>query len=358
METLSPDAPVDLLVVGAGPIGLACALEATRAGLSARVVEKGALVNSLVGYPTQMEFFSTPELLEIGGHPLATTFYKPRREEAIDYYRGVTQREGLDVRLGERVVAVDGAAGDFAVRTVRQPAGTAARGMSEPREAAPQAASETHRARAVVIATGFFDHPNRIGVEGEGLPHVSHYYKEPYPYSGRRVVVVGAKNSAAKAALEIQRHGGHVTLIVRGGEITTSVKYWIRPDLLNRIEEGSIDAHFHTTVEEITPDAVRLQTSDGRRTVPADAVLLLTGYHPDFSFLGNLGIDLEGPEQAPAVNPDTMESSRPGLYLAGTVCGGYATSRWFIENGRIHAARIAADLAGLPAPQLEAAGQP
>ena len=366
MEAPAPDAPVDLLVVGAGPIGLACAVEATRAGLSARVVEKGALVNSIVGYPTQMEFFSTPELLEIGNHPLATTFYKPRREEAIDYYRGVAQREGLDLRLGERVVAVDGAAGDFTVRTVRQPGGTAARGMSEPPTAAPDAAGETHRARAVAVATGFFDQPNRIGVPGEDLPHVSHYYKEPYPYSGRRVVVVGAKNSAAKAALEIQRHGGHVTLVVRGGEITTSVKYWIRPDLLNRIDEGSIDAHFHTTVEAITPDAVRLTSVDpdglatpnGPRTVPADAVLLLTGYHPDFEFLEGLGIELEGPERAPAVDPETMESSRPGVYLAGTVCGGYATSRWFIENGRIHAARIAADLAGLPAPMLQAAGQP
>ena len=336
MEAPPPDAPVDLLVVGAGPIGLACALEAKRAGLIARVVEKGAMVNSIVGYPTQMEFFSTPELLEIGSHPLATTFYKPRREEVIDYYRGVAQREGIDVRLGERVDGVEGDKGAFTVVTSRG----------------------THAARAVVVATGFFDHPNRIGVEGESLPHVSHYYKEPYPYSGRRVVVVGAKNSAAKAALEIQRHGGHVTLVVRGGEITTSVKYWIRPDLLNRIEEGSIGAHFHTTVQAITPDKVQLDTPAGPLAVPADAVLLLTGYHPDFAFLERLGIELEGPERAPAVDPDTMESSRPGLYLAGTVCGGYATSRWFIENGRIHAARIAASLAGLPVPQLDAVGQP
>ncbi len=193
METPT-DPVVDLLVVGAGPIGLACAVEAQQAGLTARVIEKGSLVNSIVGYPTQMEFFSTPELLEIGGHPLATTFYKPRREEAIDYYRGVAQREGLDLRLGERVEAVEGEAGDFTVRTDRQ----------------------RHRARAVAVATGFFDQPNPIGVPGEGLPHVTHYYKEPYPFSGRRTVIVGAKNSAAKAALEIQRHGGHVTLVVRG----------------------------------------------------------------------------------------------------------------------------------------------
>lgn len=336
MELDPPSDLVDLLVVGAGPIGLACALEAKRVGLSARVVEKGALVNSLVGYPTQMEFFSTPELLEIGGHPLATTHYKPRREEAIDYYRGVAQREGLDVRLGERVEAVEGERGAFTVVTSKT----------------------THAARAVVVATGFFDQPNRIDVPGDDLPHVSHYYKEPYRYSGREVVVVGAKNSAAKAALEIYRHGGRVTMAVRGEEITTSVKYWIRPDLLNRIKEGSITAHFRTTVEEITSDAVRLATPEGARVVPADFVLLLTGYHPDFGFLERLGVALEGPERAPAVDADTMESTRPGVYLAGTVCGGYATSRWFIENGRIHAAKIAADLAGLPVPELEAHGQP
>lgn len=332
----SDSSPVDLLVVGAGPIGLACALEATRVGLTARVVEKGALVNSLVGYPTQMEFFSTPELLEIGGHPLATTYYKPRREEAIDYYRGVAQREGLDVRLGERVTAVDGEEGAFVVRTSKG----------------------VHAARAVAVATGFFDQPNRLGVEGESLPHVSHYYKEPYAYSGRRVVVVGAKNSAAKAALEIHRHGGHVTLLIRGPEVSTSVKYWLRPDLLNRIKEGSIDAVFHATVTAITPDAVHVETPEGSRQLPADYVLLLIGYHPDFGFLERLGLDLEGEARAPVVDDATMESSRPGIYLAGTVCGGYATSRWFIENGRIHAARIAAHRAGLPAPELTPVGQP
>lgn len=342
METPAPDAPVDLLVVGAGPIGLACAVEAKRAGLSSRVIEKDALVNSIIGYPTQMEFFSTPELLEIGGHPLATTFYKPRREEALDYYRAVAQREGLDVRLGERVVGVEGEAGAFTVVTERGP-------LHEP---------SAHAARAVAIATGFFDHPNRLDVPGADLPHVSHYYKEPYPYSGRRVVVVGAKNSAAKAALEIQRHGGHVTMAVRGDEISTSVKYWLRPDLLNRIKDGKVEALFETTVTEITADAVRLATPDGERVVPADAVLLLTGYHPDFGFLEAAGIELAGPERAPVLDPETMESSRPGVYLAGTVCGGYATSRWFIENGRIHAAQIAASLAGLPSPVLEAAGQP
>ena len=327
---------VDLLVVGAGPIGLACAIEAERVGLTARVVEKGALVNSLIGYPTQMEFFSTPELLEIGGHPLATTFYKPRREEALDYYRSVAQREGLDLRLGERVLGVEGEAGDFHVRTSRG----------------------VHHARAVVLATGFFDQPNRLGVEGEDLPHVAHYYKEPYSYSGRRVVVVGAKNSAAKAALEINRHGGHVTLVVRGEEITTSVKYWIRPDLLNRIKEGAIAAHFNSTVERIEPDTVHVRTPDGPLALRADAVFALIGYHPDFGLLDAFGVETEGDERAPVVDPETMESNRPGIYLAGTVCGGYRTSRWFIENGRIHAAQIAAHLAGRPVPALVAREQP
>lgn len=328
--------PVDLLAVGAGPIGLACALEAKRAGLTARVVEKGALVNSLVGYPTQMEFFSTPELLEIGGHPLPTHGYKPHREEAIDYYRSVAQREQLDVRLGERVLNIEGDAGAFEVRTDRG----------------------IHQAKAVAVATGFFDQPNRLGVEGEDLPHVSHYFKEPYPYSGRHVVVIGAKNSAAKAALSCRRHGAKVTLLVRGPEITTSVKYWIRPDLLNRIKEGSIAAHYNTTVQRITPDVVDALTPDGPVTIPADGVLALTGYHPDFSFLEGLGIALVGDACVPVFNDDTMETNRPGVYLAGTVCGGKNTSRWFIENGRIHAARIAAHLSGQPVPQLEAAGQP
>ena len=327
------DSPVDLLVVGAGPIGLACAIEAKRVGLQARVVEKGGLVNSIIGYPTQMEFFSTPELLEIGGHPLATTYYKPRREEALDYYRSVAQREGLDARLGERVLGVEGDAGDFTVHTSKG----------------------EHHARAVVLATGFFDQPNLMGVEGEDLPHVGHYYKEPYRY---KTVVIGAKNSAAKAALEINRHGGDVALVVRGDEITTSVKYWIRPDLLNRIKEGAIEAHFNTTVERITESAVHVRTPDGPLALPADYVLALTGYHPDFSLLEAFGLEFEGTERAPVVDAQTMESTRPGVYLAGTVCGGYNTSRWFIENGRIHAAQIAAHLAGRPAPVLEAKGQP
>ena len=337
---MSSLAPVDLLVVGAGPIGIACAVEAQRVGLTARVVEKGAIVNSIVGYPTQMEFFSTPELLELGGHPLATQRYKPLREEAIDYYRGVAQREGVEIALGETVLDVEGEAGAFRVVTQRG------------------GGLRAHAARAVVLATGFYDHPNRLGVPGESLPHVTHYFKEPYPYSGRRVVVIGAKNSAAKAALACYRHGADVTLLVRGAEITTSVKYWIRPDLLNRIRDGAIAAHLRTTVDRITPSAVHATGPDGPLALPADAVLALTGYHPDFELLERAGIALDGAARVPRFDEATMETNRPGLYLAGTVCGGLDTSRWFIENGRIHAARLAAHLAGLPVPELEAVGQP
>jgi thioredoxin reductase (NADPH) len=319
-----PDAtaPVDVLVIGAGPIGIASALECQRAGCSVRVVEKGAIVNSLVGYPTGLEFFSTPELIEIGGYPLTTAGYKPVRAEALDYYHRVAQAEALDLRLGERVLRVDGREGAFAIHTDKA----------------------THRARRVVVATGFFDCPNRLGVEGEDLPHVTHYYKEPYPYAGRRVVVVGAKNSAAQAALACYRHGAHVTLVHRGPALTDSIKYWIKPDLENRIRDGAIDARFDTTIERITPDAVHLATPDGPERLPADAVLAMTGYHPDFSFLRTLGIDLVGEEEAPDYDPGTMETNRAGLYVAGVVCGGRRTSRWFIENGRDHAKLIARHL--------------
>ncbi|HYE95504.1 MAG TPA: YpdA family putative bacillithiol disulfide reductase [Rubricoccaceae bacterium] len=326
MDRNGASVPVDLLVVGAGPIGLACALAAKRADLKACVVEKGALVHSLVGYPVGMEFFSTPDLLEIGGHPLPTARYKPLREEVLDYYRGVAQRERLDVRLYERVLRVDGDDGAFTVVTDKG----------------------AHAARKVAVAIGFFDQPNRLGVSGEDLPHVAHYYKEPYPYVGRRLLIVGAKNSAAKAALDGYRHGADVTLVVRGPEIGPTVKYWLRPDLENRIREGSIRAFFHTTVEEIRPDAVMLQTPEGRVVHPTDHVLLLTGYQPDFAFLAALGVAVEGPDCTPVFDPITMESSRPGLYLAGTVCGGRKTSTWFIENGRVHAEQIAAHVAGRP----------
>ncbi|RZK31858.1 MAG: FAD-dependent oxidoreductase, partial [Hymenobacter sp.] len=247
---------LDTVVIGAGPVGLACALELQRRGLTVAVLDKGALVNSLVGYPTNMEFFSTPELLEIGGHPFPMASYKPHREDALDYYQRVAAAEKLDLRLYQRATGLRGQADDFVVETSQGDLPT----------------------RAVVVATGFFDVPNRLGVPGEDLPHVNHYYKEPYAHADRDVVVLGAKNSSAKAALALARAGARVTLVVRGAEVSESVKYWIRPDLLNRIKEGRIKAYFNTTVEVITPHSVEVRTPEGPVSIPADYVYALVGY--------------------------------------------------------------------------------
>ena len=309
----------DVLIVGAGPVGLACAIEATRERLRPLVIEKGTLVNSIVGYPARMEFFSTPELIEIGDHPFPVMGYKPVREEAVEYYRGVAAREKLDIRLYERVLRVDGAVGDFSVVTDKG----------------------QHRARHVVISTGFFDQPNLMNVPGEDLPKVTHYYAEPYAYMRQKVAVIGAKNSAAKAALDCYRHGAQVTLIVRTESLSKSVKYWIRPDLENRIKEGSIRAYFNTTVEEIRPQSIALRTATGPVEIENDWVLAMTGYRPDYAFLERLGIDIAADlYRTPVFSDTTFETSRPGVYLAGTVCGGLQTGRWFIENGRFHARQI------------------
>ena len=315
---------VDVLVIGAGPVGLACAIEAARQGLTARVLDKGTLANSLVGYPAQMELFSTPDLIEIGGHPLPVRGYKPTREDAIEYYRTVAAREALDVRLYEGVLDVRGAQGAFAVDTTLG----------------------THEARAVVVAIGFFDRPNLLNVPGEDLPKVTHYYREPYAYVGQRVAIIGAKNSAAKAALDCYRHGAQTTLIMRSAEPSASVKYWIRPDLDNRIKEGSIRAYFNAQVEEIRADAIVVRNPDGLQEIGNDFVLAMTGYHPDYEFLEKIGLTFaDDPARTPIFDETTFESGRPGVYLAGTVCGGYHTSRWFIENGRFHAKQIASHLA-------------
>ncbi len=317
---------LDAVVIGAGPVGLACALEIQRQGLTVAVVDKGALVNSLVGYPTQMEFFSTPELLEIGGHPFPMASYKPHREDALDYYQRVAVAEKLDLRLYERVTGLRGQAGDFVVETSKGELAT----------------------RAVVVATGFFDVPNLLDIPGEGLPHVNHYYKEPYAHADREVVVIGAKNSSAKAALALTRAGARVTLVVRGPEVAETVKYWIRPDLLNRIKEGRITAYFNTTINAITPHSVEVTTPDGPRSIEADYVYALTGYRPDYSLLVDmlaLPLNESDPALPPIFDVMTHETARPGVYVAGTVCGGLATSRWFIENGRHHAQLIAAAMA-------------
>ena len=316
---------LDVLIIGAGPVGLACALEAQRRGLSTVVVDKGALVNSIVGYPTNMEFFSTPELLEIGGYPFPSSHYKPLREDALDYYQRVARDEKLTLRLHEKVLKLDGEQGDFIITTDKGEI----------------------RTRNVVVATGFYDLPNPLNVPGEDLPTVSHYYKEPYQHVAQHVVVIGAKNSSAKAALQLTRAGATVTLIVRGPAISDSVKYWIRPDLVNRIAEGRITAHFNTTITAIHPEAVDVLTPDGPLTIPTNFVYALTGYHPDEVLLGRLGVEPDPADEAraPLFDPTTHETTRPGLVVAGTVCGGRATSRWFIENGRHHAQLIAAHLA-------------
>lgn len=309
----------DVLIIGAGPIGLACGIEARRRGLKALLIEKGTLVNSLLGYPSNMEFFSTPDLMEIGGYPFPTRGYKPTREEAIEYYRRVAAAEQLRMRLYERVVRVDGEDENFTVITEKG----------------------AYQARKVVVATGFFDIPNRLNVPGEDLPKVTHYYKEPFPYIGQKVAVIGGRNSSAKAALDCYRHGADVVLIHRGPALSEKIKYWIRPDLENRIREGSIRAFFNTHVLEIRPESLLIQTSEGPLTLENDWVLAMTGYQPDLAFLEQLGIRLgDDPARTPCYDPQTFETNRPGLYLAGTVCGGLNTSRWFIENSRLHAPRI------------------
>lgn len=308
----------DVIIIGAGPIGIACGLEARRAGLDALIVDKGAVVNSLLGYPTNMEFFSTPDLMEIGGYPLTCRGYKPIREEAIDYYRRVAEAERLDLRLYEPVERLDGERGDFRVITSRG----------------------EHRCRYVIASTGFFDLPNRLSVPGEELDKVSHYFREPFPFSRQRVAIIGAKNSAAKAALECHRHGADVTLIHRGPEVSPRVKYWIRPNLVNRIEDGSVKAHFNSVVREIRPESIVVQTPAGVQEIGNDFVLALIGYRPDYGFLQRLGLSFSGPHRAPVYDTETFESSREGVYLAGTMLGGLETSAWFIENGRFHAAQI------------------
>jgi thioredoxin reductase (NADPH) len=320
---MTTEVSFDAVVIGAGPVGLACALEAQRRGLRVGVVDKGALVNSLVGYPTNMEFFSTPELLEIGGYPFPTAHYKPLREDALDYYRRVAVGEQLTLRLYERVLALEGGPGAYEVVTEKGRIGC----------------------RYVIVATGFFDVPNRLGVPGEDLPQVSYYYKEPYAHVGQHVVVIGAKNSAAKAALQLVRAGARVTLLVRGAAVSESVKYWIRPDLLNRIAEGRITALFNTTIEAVTAAGVRVHTPEGPQSISADFVYALTGYHPDYALLTALGIEYRADAaRTPWHDEATFETNRPGVFVAGTVCGGLNTSRWFIENGRHHAQVIAAQL--------------
>ncbi|HVZ85299.1 MAG TPA: YpdA family putative bacillithiol disulfide reductase [Terracidiphilus sp.] len=319
----------DFLVIGAGPTGLACAIEAQKAGLRAVLVDKGCVCNSLFHYPSHMTFFTTSELLEIGDIPFPSPNAKPTRNEALEYYRQVAAHYKLDVRQYHRVESVTGADGAFAVHTVD-------------RFGRPQ----TLKARKLAIATGYYDLPNLMRVPGEDLSKVHHYYDDPHPYFGLDIAVIGGKNSAAIAALELWRHGARVTLIHREGEIHRHVKYWIKPDIENRIKNGEIKAYFNTQVQAITPDTVELATPEGAVSLKNDFVFAMTGYHLDFRFLETLGVQFEGPDRLPVCDAETLESNVPGIYLAGVIVAGARTNEIFIENGRFHGRQIAAALRG------------
>ncbi len=321
---------VDLLVIGAGPTGLACAIEAQRAGFTAVLVDKGCLCNSLFNYPAHMTFFTTPELLEIGNMPFSSPHQKPNRSEALEYYRKVAEHYGLDVRQYETVERVEGGDGDFTVHTTDRFGRTL-----------------TYWARKLAIATGYYDLPNYLGIPGEDLSKVKHYYHEPHPFYGLDVVVIGGKNSAAIAALELWRHGAKVTLVHRGAEMHRHVKYWILPDINNRVKNGEVKAYFNSTVTTIGEDDVTLATPEGEVTIANQFVFALTGYHPDFGFIERLGVKLdEGNDRCPACDPDTLESNVPGIYLAGVIVAGERTNEIFIENGRFHGKLIAESLRG------------
>jgi thioredoxin reductase (NADPH) len=318
----------DITIVGAGPAGLAAAIAAKRSGLDAAVVEKGVLVNSIFHFPVNMVFFTTPELLEIGGLPLVSPFDKPTRIEALRYYRRVADTFELQIEFGEQVFAIEREEGPdrediFAIET------RSSKGVRRIRHS-----------RNVLLAIGYFDHPNFIGVPGEDLPHVAHYYSEPHGYYRKRVVVVGGGNSAAETALELFRAGAHVTLVHRHAELKPSIKYWVRPDIDNRLKEASIVGRFNTRVVEIRPTSMVVERHGETEEIPADAVLLLTGYHPDCDLFRRAGIRLHKDTLTPELNPSTFETNVPGLFLAGGAVCGKNTSEIFIENGRFHGETI------------------
>ncbi|HEY4010610.1 MAG TPA: YpdA family putative bacillithiol disulfide reductase [Acidobacteriaceae bacterium] len=320
----------DVLVIGAGPTGLACAIDAQNAGCTVALVDKGCLTNSLFNYPANMTFFTTPELLEIGNIPFPSPNPKPTRSEALEYYRKVTAHYKLKVLQYQNVDGVSGADEDFRVHTTD--------GFGR---------NQQHRARKLIVSTGYYDLPNHLNIPGEDLPKVKHYYHEPHPYFAQDVLVIGGKNSAAIAALELWRHGARVTLVHRGAELHRHIKYWIKPDIENRIKNREITAYFNTTVSEIAEDCVTLQTPEGARTLPNQFVFALTGYHPDFAFIESLGVKLDAKNaRCPVCDRRTLESNVPGIYLAGVIVAGERTNEIFIENGRFHGALIAKDLAG------------
>lgn len=319
---------VDVLVVGAGPTGLACAIEAIRGNFRALVIEKGCLVNSLFSYPPGMTFFTTRERLEIGDIPFTSVNVKPTRAEALEYYRGVSEHYHVPAHYQERVMGVGGSDGNFEVQTCTA-----------------NGEQKCYRARKVIIATGYYDIPNLMGVPGEDLPKVAHYYGEAHAFYQRKVAVIGGANSAAIAALDLFRHGAQVTLIHWEPELSRHIKYWIRPDIENRIKEGSIKAYLGSTVKEFTPDAVWIENAQGERTsIENDFVFALTGYHPDFDFLRSVGVEIDPKTTRPNCNTKTRESNVPGVYLAGVVISGRHTNEIFIENGRFHGKQIIEDI--------------
>lgn len=313
----------DVLIIGAGPIGIACGINAKKNNLSHIIIEKGCLVNSLYNYPINMTFFSTSEKLEIEDIPFVTTNPKPKRAEALEYYRRIHNKFSLNTKLFEEVLSCEKKGNIFHVTSTKG----------------------SYQARHVIVATGFYDTPMLLNIPGEDLPKVSHYYNDPHYYAGQNVVVVGASNSSIDAALETYRKGANVTLVIRGTEISPRVKYWVRPDILNRIAEGSITAYFESNLTEIRENEVVIQTKSGEKIIPNDFVLALTGYRPNFELLRRFNISI--PEESPMIphhNPETMETNVEGMYLAGVVCGGLNTHLWFIENSRIHAKIIIDDI--------------
>ena len=334
MPNSEPVNSYDVILVGAGPTGLACAIEAKKSNLSCLVLEKGCVVNSLYNYPTNMTFFTTSERLEIGDIPLVSQREKPTRSEALKYYRLVAQHYQLVIHQYEEVVEIGGQDGNFEVRTRSQ-----------------RKTSNCYQARKLIFAIGYYDLPNLLGIPGESLPKVSHYYREAHPYYDCDVAVIGGRNSAAEVALELFRHGARVTLIHRSAQLSDRIKYWILPDLQNRIRDGEIRALFDTRIVEIRPDCLLVAPSHSTgdrgavRAIKNDFVLALTGYHPDIELMQRAGVAVEPRRLRPQCNPETLESNVPGMYLAGVIIAGLDTNEIFIENGRFHARQIIPDIA-------------
>ncbi|PPK96220.1 thioredoxin reductase (NADPH) [Nonlabens xylanidelens] len=307
----------DVIIIGAGPIGINCALEAKKKKLSYLVIEKGPLVNSLYNYPANMQFFSTSEKLELDNIPFISKDPKPSKQEALEYYRRIAVSNGLNINLFEKVLSVD------QIKNFKVTTDTC-----------------SYHAKNIIVSTGFYDLPNKMNVKGEELPKLTHYYNDPHLYAFQNVAVIGASNSAVDAALEIYRKGGHVTMIIRGDSIGDRVKYWVKPDIENRIKEGSIKAYYNSEVKEILEDNIVINHGGKIIKIENDFVVALTGYRPDFSFLKSIGVELVGEKQIPTYDDITMETNVKGLFLAGVICGGLETHKWFIENSRVHASQI------------------